>query len=263
MTEAEWLAATDPTRMLDAVLCSSKASDRKLRLFVVACCRRVWHLLDERCRHPVEVAERFADGLASKRELAVARKAAWDRHPAGQPSWREDAAGYASEAAYICTLHYSFLLKAITGVLAFLEPPDEDGEPVLADMAELASRTADACCTAASPGFDRRDQGRYQAEQAAQVALLRDLFGPLRFRDIPLDPAWLAWNKGTIVRLAESAYEERALPAGTLDVGRLAVLADALEEAGCHDPDILGHLREPGGVHVRGCWVVDRLLGKE
>ena len=71
----------------------------------------------------------------------------------------------------------------------------------------------------------------------------------------------LAWNDAVVVRLAQSAYEERHLPAGTLDNGRLAVLADALEEAGCTDADILDHLRGPGP-HVRGCWPVDLCLGK-
>jgi hypothetical protein len=94
-------------------------------------------------------------------------------------------------------------------------------------------------------------------------ALLRDLFGPLLFRGVRPDPAWLAWNAGTVTRLAAAAYEERSLPEGTLDADRLAVLADALEEAGCGDPEILGHLRERGGAHVRGCWVLDLLLGRE
>jgi hypothetical protein len=77
-----------------------------------------------------------------------------------------------------------------------------------------------------------------------------------------VDPAWLTWNGTTVPRLAVTTYEERVLPAGTLDASRLAVLADALEEAGCHHRDILGHLREQGGVHVRGCWAVDLLLRK-
>jgi hypothetical protein len=64
-----------------------------------------------------------------------------------------------------------------------------------------------------------------------------------------------------VVRLAESAYDERQLPAGTLDNGLLAVLADALEEAGATDAALLGHLRG-GGEHWRGCWAVDAVLGK-
>ena len=88
------------------------------------------------------------------------------------------------------------------------------------------------------------------------------MFGPLPFREVLLDPSWLSWNSGTVTRLAAAAYEGRVLPSGKLDRARLAVLADALEEAGCHDPETLGHLREQGGVHVRGCWVVDLLLAK-
>jgi hypothetical protein len=64
-----------------------------------------------------------------------------------------------------------------------------------------------------------------------------------------------------VVALAQAAYEQRELPAGTLDLTRLAVLADALEEAGCDQADLLGHLRGPGP-HVRGCWAVDLVLGK-
>jgi hypothetical protein len=97
-------------------------------------------------------------------------------------------------------------------------------------------------------------------ESAAQSRRVREIFrNP--FRPAALDPAWLAWNVGTISRLAQAAYEDRQLPAGTLDPGRLSVLADALEEAGCADTDIFGHLRS-GGKHYRGCWVIDAVLGK-
>jgi hypothetical protein len=101
------------------------------------------------------------------------------------------------------------------------------------------------------------------APRRPQVALLRDLFGPFPFRPVPIDAAWLAWNGGTVRRLAEAAYQERDLPAGTLHPARLGVLADALEESGCHDQEILRHGREQGAVHVRGCWVLDLLLNKE
>jgi hypothetical protein len=64
-----------------------------------------------------------------------------------------------------------------------------------------------------------------------------------------------------VVSLAESAYQERLLPSGRLDRQRLAVLADALEEAGAGG-DLLAHMRS-AGPHIRGCWAVDLVLGKE
>jgi hypothetical protein len=69
----------------------------------------------------------------------------------------------------------------------------------------------------------------------------------------------LEWRDGLVRRLARSAYDERLLPSGHLDPHRLAVLADAAEEAGA-DAELLGHLREPGA-KVRGDWVIDLLLG--
>jgi hypothetical protein len=67
----------------------------------------------------------------------------------------------------------------------------------------------------------------------------------------------LAWGGGTVVKLAAGVYEE-----WVFTPGRMGVLADAAEEAGVTDADVLAHLRGPGP-HVRGCWAVDLLLGKE
>src|SRR5438445_2790557 len=77
MTEAEWLAATDPGPMLDFLCASGKASERKLRLFACACVRRVWHLLgDHRSRKAVEVAESLADGVPVPQEWLASARAA-------------------------------------------------------------------------------------------------------------------------------------------------------------------------------------------
>jgi hypothetical protein len=70
------------------------------------------------------------------------------------------------------------------------------------------------------------------------------------------------WLTATVQALAQAAYNERSLPVGTLDLSRLAVLGDALEEAGCGDDTLLTHLRSPGP-HVRGCWALDLVLAKE
>jgi hypothetical protein len=126
--------------------------------------------------------------------------------------------------------------------------------------ADVADTAADLASGSAWEGALAAAVMDYPAQRPLQANLFRDIFGN-PFRPVTLDPAVLAWDDGTVVRLAQAAYEERQLPEGILDNGRLAVLADALEEAGCSDADILGHLRG-SGPHVRGCWSVDLLLGK-
>jgi hypothetical protein len=98
-------------------------------------------------------------------------------------------------------------------------------------------------------------------EQAGRLALLHDIFGPLPFRPVTTQPAWLSWSDEAVVELARAAYDQRLLPSGELDPARLAVLADALEDAGRADAAVLAHCRGPGE-HVRGCWVVDLLTGR-
>jgi hypothetical protein len=87
---------------------------------------------------------------------------------------------------------------------------------------------------------------------ARQADLMRDVFAPFR-RQRLLDPGWLAWGEETVLKMAYRVYEDRAFE-------RLPILADALEEAGCTDQGLLDHLRAPG-VHVRGCWGLDAILG--
>jgi hypothetical protein len=92
-------------------------------------------------------------------------------------------------------------------------------------------------------------------QRKAHCALLRDIFGnPLRPAPV-IDPRWLAWNDGAVGRLARSLYDGKKFT-------RLGELADLLKEAGCKDAQLLRHLRGPGP-HVRGCWALDAVLGKE
>ena len=87
------------------------------------------------------------------------------------------------------------------------------------------------------------------------MRLIRDIFGN-PFRPTPtIDPAWRTWNDATIAKLAQRMYDSR-------DFAAMPILADALEEAGCTSGELLDHCRQPGE-HVRGCWVVDLILGKE
>jgi hypothetical protein len=108
-----------------------------------------------------------------------------------------------------------------------------------------------------------RWEANYDAERAVQAALLCDIVGPAPFRRLrPPSASVVSWNDGTVRRIAGGMYEERQLPSGTLDSARLAILADALLDAGCEDEDLLAHCRS-AGPHFRGCWAVDLLLGKE
>jgi carbon storage regulator CsrA len=90
------------------------------------------------------------------------------------------------------------------------------------------------------------------AEAAAQAGSLRCLFGPPPFRPA-LRPEWLAFCDGVVAKLAQEVEEQSAFD-------RLPILGDALEEAGCDDAALLDHCRN-AGPHVRGCWVVDLVLG--
>jgi len=90
-------------------------------------------------------------------------------------------------------------------------------------------------------------------EQVWIASIHRCIFGN-PFRPAILDPTWLSWHDSLLVSMARRMYDRR-------DFGDMPVLADALEEAGCQDQGILGHCRS-GRDHVRGCWVIDALLGK-
>lgn len=103
-------------------------------------------------------------------------------------------------------------------------------------------------------GWPREVRGFIRTEEAAHCALLRDVYGN-PFHTAALPPPVLAWNDAAVVRLARRIYDDQSF-------GDLPVLADALEEAGCADPEVLAHCRS-GGDHVRGCWVVDALLRRE
>jgi hypothetical protein len=231
MTEQEWLHCTDPRSMLEFL--RDRASDRKLRLFACACCHRVAGLLpDEASRSTLDTCERFADGLASAVELQNARQAAISSYDAFQDT--DELGNFTgSESAS----------AAVAG--ACWVPDANDRYRGLDDVIDNAF------------GLGRHYTGWRnggQIELRRQCRSLRDIFGN-SFRPVASDPSWLVWSDDTIPKLARGIYTERVFD-------RLPILADALEEAGCTDAEILSHCRQEGE-HVRGCWVVDLLLRKE
>jgi hypothetical protein len=201
-----------------------QASERKLRLFACACCRRLWgEFLADECRQAVEVAERFADGRATEEQLRQAHRLTGRAKDAFR--WRAHAAPFAA------TQHPLRL---------------QEGEAGPASYAWLASTLHTASL--------RPNGSEVSGEGQAQADLLRCIFGNAFHPLPPVNPARVAWEGGTVPKLAEAIYDERAFD-------RLPVLADALEEAGCDAAELLAHLRGPGP-HARGCWAIDLLLGK-
>jgi hypothetical protein len=230
MTEVEWLACNDPERMLEFL--KGKASDRKLRYFLVACARRVLPASpDDDMIEALAVAERFADGLESQHRLSRIRSSLKTRHAARVSRWSP---------------LYSTHIRSVPAWHATRE------------QLVRAAREGSACCAWSSTrklSFGGLTTMTFPREElTAQACLLRDIFGN-PFRPVSLDHVWLTWNEGIIPELAKAVYGDRAFD-------RLPFLADALEEAGCTNADLLAHCRTPGP-HTRGCWAVDLVLGRD
>jgi hypothetical protein len=203
VTESEWLACGDPRRML--LFLSGKSNSRKMRLFAVACSRRVWHrLTDQRLQVVIETAEQFAEGISTPEQLATARDSIWQATKLWPTAWSS---------------------------------ADDDAEKAAWFTSQGAARIAGGMQVAREP--------------AAQSSLLRCIVGN-PFRPVSLDPNW---RTTTVLALAQGIYDERAFD-------RLPILADALQDAGCDNKEMLAHCRGEGP-HARGCWVVDLVLGKQ
>jgi hypothetical protein len=239
MTEQDWLACQEPQRMLALLRGSGKVSERKRRLFAIAVCRRIWHFLtDERSRRAVEVAELLADGRIDRETRSATRRAA--SHAIAR-TWRMVRRTSGSRRD---TFPPTDAARVATYVL--------DVRLTEATIAFLVARAVGAAAEEVALTSEAESE-----ERKAQAALLRDIFGnPFRAQPT-LAATVLAWDDGCIVKLASGIYQEQ-----DFSPERMGVLADALEEAGVTNEEVLGHLRGPG-VHVRGCHVVDLLTGRE
>jgi hypothetical protein len=218
----------------DEYRCPVPPPDRQFRLLVVAALRAVWgHISDPRSRAAVEAAERYADTRQPAVLTAAEQDAERAYEEAGKPWDARDPAK--------CLAH-----RMACAALQALDP-DLSSDPRVPPWADTVT-------------YLESDEvlGRTAAQaKALHSRLFHDIFSN-PFRPTSASPAW---QTPQVVALARATYDEREMPTGTLDLARLAILADALEDAGCTDADILGHLRGPGP-HVRGCWAVDVLLGK-
>ncbi len=224
MTEAEWLACADSKVLLAHV--GDEAGDRKNRLLACAYCRSIGpRLAVQRCRKAVETGERFAADPSLETERARAEQLARQALSEAPRERRGSVQLLGREEV--------FRMMALTTVL----PRDEIKFIVSNPIRRWVPRTS----------------AFYYSSFFGAVAprLVRDIFGN-PFRPVAFAPEW---HTETAVTLARQMYE-------SLDFSTMPILADALQDAGCDNSAILYHCRG-SGPHVRGCWVVDLVLGKE
>jgi hypothetical protein len=249
MTEQEWLTCSEPGSMIYFLMHDQTAmyrtrwqgwvggrqwrtSERKLRLFACACCRRVAvRMPGSAALAVVEAAEAHADGRcdfsAVEQALALA-----DRMEQARPR--------------VLTVLAQVNEREHAGFQALRSLVNQDLESVITAVhfAFHAMRSSAIVTT---------DKGLF--EGSAQASLLREIVGN-PFCPPRLDPAWLAWNGGAVEHIARSIQE-------TGSFEDMPILADALADAGCRDEAILGHCRNEATTHVPGCWLVDLLTGRE
>ena len=245
MTEQEWLQSTNFVDMLAFI--EPSMSERKYRLFACACCRCIWHLLeDKRSRAAVEAGEKRADKHITKKELVNAHNGAKKAAKTpGTPLWAEEAAVQASAP----------------------DNPDPFGDVLSAVFYHVANEAWEGAFEAAKQrglhGDEAFNAAAGDAEDAGSMAgdemrsrfcsLLQESVGN-PFHPVTFNVNWATANDSTAAKLAHVIYDEKRF-------NDRPILADALEEAGCDHAEILQHCREERE-HVRGCWVLDLILGR-
>jgi hypothetical protein len=228
----EWLERAPPGQL--AVFLSKEASPRKSGLFIRHLCRCFPEVFrDPRSLSALDAADRYEAGELDQDEFQTALQAAdeamtraqseYDPWSAGQDAGATRIAGGAAAAARIA--HEVSSQGFYPGVL---------------------SRLRHAILDLAGAGGGPR---KNPTARAMRPVFFEHFGNP--FRPVTLKPAW---RTTTTVQLAQGMYESR-------DFGAMPILADALQDAGCDSADILDHCRGPGP-HIRGCWVVDLVLGK-
>lgn len=215
MTEAEWLTCEDIHLMV-----LNGPFSRREDLFGVACCRVIWHLLNEGSKHAIEWMEANAGSRLLFKETLVEDEQGIEHARNLNAAACGDDTSIQARAALVAHLLW---------------------------LGELDKPFYWFGCGFGSGHFRTlpHDTPTYLA------AVRRDIFGN-PFRPVVFSPEW---RTATAVSLAEQMYDSR-------DFGAMPILADALQDAGCDDEDVLNHCRGPGP-HVRGCWMCDLVLGKE
>jgi hypothetical protein len=244
MNETKWLDGADVRGMLQLLLKNS--SERKLRLFAVACCQSILpYLHDERGRKAILAAESYADGVSTVAELrraaSIAQLAAVRCNTVNLGRAEVDSVPvrllqFALHAAH-ATTNRSAVWRYAT--------------PAHVAACQTSELVASGLKFVPNPGGGRLGRPASKRDRHRQARLLRDIFGN-PFRPVAFDSHW---RTSDVIGLANAIYDDKVFE-------RMPILADALMDAGCENEDIIGHCRGPGP-HARGCWVVDLVLGKE
>jgi hypothetical protein len=240
MEEQVWLTTDESLTMLHHL--GEEVSSRKLRLYLAACGRRIERLLpQEESRWAIEIAERMADGEPYESEAS----ANWHIEGAAflidYNTAPERVEVWINQTAALSEIELRKMLSPAAHAIRFSPR----------DLLVHAAYFAHSLMCSLQHWREQHPQSPYAVFISPD--LLRDIFGN-PFGPSGIDSDWLTWNNRTVPKLAQTIYDDRRY-----DI--MPILADALEEAGCIDLQILDHCRGPGP-HVRGCWVVDLILGK-
>lgn len=214
MTEAEWLAGTDPAPMLHSL--NGRASERRLRRFACSCCG---HSLQSFGHYELDEALNWVESSLNGSVRG------------GPPESVRDSIQWAMYEMCESLNCLGESLHNLIGEAAFDIALTQQTSKLILEAHGIADVQSSS-----------EDEARFQ------TWLLREMFP---FSNISLDTSWIT---STVLALASGVYNERAFD-------RMPILADALEDAGCDNVDILSHCRQPRE-HVRGCWVVDLLTGR-
>ncbi len=234
MNESDWLASEDAVGMIQFLHRSRRirwrsSRQRRARLFICGCFRQLWDYIDDpRSRGAVEMGERLADDTIDMETIY----AAMDRT---DDSYHE---ALSREVAPLPPAQLARLeLRSLVCFCLYPEPWKRirELEQDLNRLSEIEPTITSLCGA------------------TARSAIVRDLYGN-PFSQVVPDSTWLDWNGAALCKMARTIHDEYRFE-------DLPVLADALEDAGCTESELLDHCRS-AQPHVRGCWAVDLLLGK-
>ncbi len=236
--EQEWLNFSEANKMLRFLENQEiVVSDRQARLLAISCCNRLNDLLDDRSKKALEVAELYADGNANIEDLNEARRIA--REVLSNLPFDENG------SIDLGSIELTATQQALEAINCSLDASAR----LFLGSAIIRSNTAFAYA------YDK-NQSKDKANSYS-VNLLRDIVGnPFAKEPIVFDENW---RTSDVLAIAKGIYEEKAFE-------RMPILADALQDAGCDNEEILNHCRKDLNTsecsHVRGCWVIDLILGK-